>query len=264
MNIPNVLTIAGSDPSGGAGIQADLKTFAALGVYGMAALTALTAQNTCGVLGIHPVPADFVTQQLEAIFADIRVDALKIGMAGEVEVIEAIACALEKECPPFVVVDPVMVAASGDALLTAKAADALRRRLVPLADIVTPNLPEAMALLGRNLGQEDAAKALLDLGAKAVLVKGGHGQGAHSVDVYADQTGALERFSAPRIATTATHGTGCTLAAAIAAYAGLGAQGTASIRAAKAFVTGAIADADALTVGHGHGPINHLWQMREN
>ncbi|HBH26671.1 MAG TPA: bifunctional hydroxymethylpyrimidine kinase/phosphomethylpyrimidine kinase [Rhodospirillaceae bacterium] len=258
--IPNVLTIAGSDPSGGAGIQADLKTFAALGTYGMAALTALTAQNTRGVRAVHGLPADFVAAQVQAVLDDVRVDAAKIGMAGEAAVIEALAGLLASRKPPHLVVDPVMVAASGDMLLSKESAQALRTHLVPLADVLTPNLPEAAAFLGCALPQEEAAKALLDLGPRAVLLKGGHAQGAESTDVYVDRSGAVLHLSAPRIDTRATHGTGCTLAAALAAYLALGADGPGAARAAKAFVTGAITGADALEVGSGHGPVNHLWQ----
>lgn len=258
--IPNVLSIAGSDPCGGAGIQADLKTFAALGVYGMAALTALTAQNTRGVVDVHPVPGAFVRAQLQAVFEDIRVDAVKIGMAWNAPTIAAIADVLEQHRPPYVVLDPVMVASSGDSLLDPEAAAALKARLVPLATVLTPNLPEARALLGRDLPVEDAARALLDLGPGAVLLKGGHGAGRESVDILVDKSGRSVRLSAPRIETQSTHGTGCTLAAALAAFLAGGEHLESAARAAKAYITGAILEADALTVGAGHGPVHHGWK----
>ena len=261
--IPNVLSIAGSDPSGGAGVQADLKTFAALGVYGMAAITALTAQNTCGVTGVHAPGAAFVRVQLEAVFADVRVDAVKIGMAWDAPTIAAIADVLEAHRPPHVVLDPVMVAASGDRLLAREAEAALKTRLLSLADVVTPNLPEAEALLGRDLSQEDAARALLELGPRAVLLKGGHAQGAESTDILVRSGHAPLVLSAPRIAGRAGHGTGCTLSAALAAFLALGADLPGAARAAKAYVTGAMAGAEVLEVGGGlSSPLDHAWQIR--
>lgn len=254
----NVLSIAGSDPSGGAGIQADLKTFAALGVYGMAAITALTAQNTRGVTGVQMVGADFARAQIKAIFDDIKVDALKIGMTGNSATIIAIANMLRTYKPRFVVLDPVMVATSGDALLSDNGARALVSQLIPLADIITPNLPEGRALLGKDADGDKMAKGLLNLGAKAVLLKGGHGDGDKAVDIFASQDGAFEHLSAPRVNTKNTHGTGCTLAAAIAAFAAKGTPTLDACRAAKEYVTRAIKTADKLNVGHGHGAVNHL------
>jgi hydroxymethylpyrimidine/phosphomethylpyrimidine kinase len=261
--IPNVLSIAGSDPSGGAGVQADLKTFAALGVYGMAALTALTAQNTRGVTAVHAPGADFMRAQLDAIFADVRVDAVKIGMVWDAATITSIADVLAAHRPAHIVLDPVMVAASGDRLLAAEAEDALKTHLLPLADVVTPNLPEAAAFLGRDLPPEGAARALLDMGARAVVLKGGHGDGPESTDILLRTGCAPLVLSAPRLEGRAGHGTGCTLSAALAAFLALGADMPGAARAAKAYVTGAMAGADVLEVGGGpSGPLDHAWQTR--
>ena len=262
MITPAALSIAGSDSSGGAGIQADLKTFAALGVYGASVITALTAQNTKGVTGIHPVPADFVTAQLEAVFSDLDIGAVKIGMVADVAIIDAIAATLKRVRPKAVVLDPVMVATSGDALLGAGAVDALKTRLIPLASIVTPNLPEAAALLSEAIASSpDAIEAqgrrLLALGARAVLIKGGHGEGPESIDYLLTQN-SVETLSAPRIATRNTHGTGCSLSSAIAAGLAKGEELATAVRNAKAFISAAIASADRFSVGHGHGPIHHF------
>lgn len=256
--IPNLLTIAGSDPSGGAGIQADLKTFAALGGYGMAAITALTAQNTRGVFGIHQPPADFVRQQIQVIFDDIRVDAVKVGMAGSVETIAAIADVLQENKPPIIVVDPVMVAQSGDALLNAVEILALKEKLLPLATIITPNLPEAEVLLGRTIDNPiQAAQDLLKF-SSAVLLKGGHADGARSDDILATPD-MLITLDAPRIATKNNHGTGCTLASALAAFLAHGLSLREAARRAKHYITQALQHSDQLSVGHGHGPVDHFW-----
>lgn len=263
--IPNVLTIAGSDPSGGAGIQADLKAFAAQGAYGMAALTALTAQNTRGVSGVHMVPPDFVGAQIAAVLEDVRVDAVKIGMIGEAPVAEAVADALAGYAGP-IVLDPVMVAKGGARLLAAEAVAAVRDRLLPMAAVVTPNLAEAADLLGRGpiadrAGMERAAADLRAAGARAVLLKGGHLGGEDSPDLLLDAAGAVW-FEAPRVATRNSHGTGCTLAAALAARLARGEGLAEAARVAKAYLAGALACADALDVGSGHGPVHHfhaLW-----
>jgi hydroxymethylpyrimidine/phosphomethylpyrimidine kinase len=262
MSLPIALTIAGSDSSGGAGIQADLKTFAALEVYGASVITALTAQNTQGVHAIHPVPPAFVTAQMDAVFDDLDVKAVKIGMVGELSTIEAIAAALSRFKPAHVVLDPVMVATSGDRLLSADAVAGLRRDLFPLASLVTPNLPEAAALLGEPIARDEAAIAgqgrrLIAIGARAVLIKGGHGQGAESVDYFlcGDDVVAL---AAPRLSTKNTHGTGCSLSSAIAANLARGERLEEAVRGAKAWITAAIAAADRLEVGHGHGPVHHF------
>ena len=265
--IANVLTIAGSDSGGGAGIQADLKTFSALRCYGLSVVTAITAQNTREVSAIHALPAAFVAAQLEAVFSDIEIDAVKIGMLGAAPVIEAVAAALERWRPPFVVLDPVMVAKSGAALLPPDSVDALRSRLLPLATLVTPNLPEAGVLLDGPAptdedGMIDAAGRLRALGARAVLVKGGHGAGDSVLDLLEDGQGILP-LEAPRIATTSTHGTGCTLASAIAAELAKGRELRDAVRLARDYLQGAIRAAGRLRVGSGHGPVHHfhaLWQ----
>lgn len=270
--IANVLTIAGLDPSGGAGILADVKAMSACGTYGMAVVAALTAQNTCGVSGWQPVAPDFVRAQIDAIFEDIRVDAVKIGMLGTPEVIDAVAEALERHRPPFVVLDPVMVAKGGDRLLAKEAESALCERLLPLTTVITPNLPEAAVLAGeaeiRERGEMPAlARKLLErLAPDAwVYLKGGHLTESESPDLLLSRETSLT-FEAPRIATKNTHGTGCTLSAAIAAQLGRGESVPEAVRKAKAYVYEAIAHADELGVGHGHGPTNHfatLWRSGE-
>ena len=256
------VSIAGSDSSGGAGLQADLKTFSALGVYGATVITALTAQNTLGVQAIHNVPAKFVTAQIDSVFSDLNVSAVKIGMVSEAEIIEAIAAGLEKHHAKNIVLDPVMVATSGDVLLNYSAIDSLRQKLLPLARVVTPNLPEAAKLLDTSIADNEVemlaqAQAMLSLGPDAVLVKGGHGQGDASVDVLVTK-GATLTFSAPRIATRNTHGTGCTLAAAIAAELAKGADLGDAISSAKDYLTAALRHADQLAIGHGSGPVHHF------
>jgi hydroxymethylpyrimidine/phosphomethylpyrimidine kinase len=262
MSIPVALTIAGSDSSGGAGIQADLKTFAACGVYGASAITALTAQNTRGVSGIHDVPPDFITAQIDAVFSDLDVKAVKIGMVARREAIEAIVAGLIRWSPKHVVVDPVMVATSGDPLLSPDAVDALRTKLFPRASLITPNLPEAAALLNEAIAESEAdierqGRRLLAMGSPAVLIKGGHGHGPESTDFLIDGHSVI-RLAAPRIATSNTHGTGCSLSSAIAAGLAKGNGLEAAVRDAKAYVSAAIAAADRLQVGHGHGPIHHF------
>jgi hydroxymethylpyrimidine/phosphomethylpyrimidine kinase len=264
--IPNVLTIAGVDPSGGAGIAADLKAFSAQGAYGMCVVTALTAQNTRAVTGVRLIEPGFVAEQIDAVFADVRVDAVKIGMIGTAEIAAAVAAALRRHAARHVVIDPVMIAKSGDRLLAEAAVEAMRTLLLPLAEVVTPNLPEAAVLAGipepRDLaGMRAAATAIAALGPASVLVKGGHLDGPESIDVFLDGDTVTE-LHAPRIATKNTHGTGCTLSAAIAAL--LPRMGRLeAVRAAKDYLTGALAAADDLTVGTGHGPVHHfhaLWK----
>jgi hydroxymethylpyrimidine/phosphomethylpyrimidine kinase len=262
MALPVALTIAGSDSSGGAGIQADLKTFAAFGVYGASAITALTAQNTRGVRGIHPVPPAFVTAQIDAVFDDLDVKAVKIGMLAERATIEALAASLSRWKPGLIVLDPVMVATSGDRLLSTDAVSVLRERLIPKATLITPNLPEAAALLGEAVASDEATirsqgKKLLATGARAVLIKGGHGQGAESID-YLLIGSSVIALPAPRIATVNTHGTGCSLSSAIAAGLAKGEALEQAVRAAKTWISAAIAAADGLGIGHGHGPIHHF------
>src|SRR3979411_2359747 len=260
--MPIALTIAGSDSSGGAGIQADLKTFAAFGVYGASVVTALTAQNTRGVTGIHLVPADFVTAQIGAVFSDLAVNAVKIGMVAQVATIDAIVAGLTQWSPKHVVLDPVMVATSGDRLLATDAVEGLRTKLIPRAALITPNLPEAAALLDEPVAVSEAAiesqgKRLLAMGCRAVLIKGGHGQGPKSIDCLIVNEGSIAR-AAPRIVTKNTHGTGCSLSSAIAAGLAKGENMETAGRHAKVWISAAIAAADRLGVGHGHGPIHHF------
>ena len=262
MTIPIALTIAGSDSSGGAGVQADLKTFSALGVYGASVITALTAQNTTGVSGIHQVPADFVTAQIDAVFADLEVNAVKIGMVAQRATIEAIVAGLTRWSPKQIVLDPVMVATSGDYLLAADAVAALRTELIPRALLITPNLPEAAALLEEPVATSEAAIAsqgrrLLAMGCRAVLIKGGHGQGAESIDYLFGGSGTIA-LAAPRLATQNTHGTGCSLSSAIAAGLAKGEDMETAVRGAKAWISAAMAAADRLDVGRGHGPVHHF------
>ena len=265
-HIANALSIAGSDPSGGAGIQADLKSFAANHVYGMSVVTALTAQNTRGVTGIHLAPITFITAQIDAIFDDIRVDAVKIGMAATAETAIAIATALRGKPISNIVLDPVMVAKGGAPLLEPDAVDAVRRHLLPLATVLTPNLPEAATLLGQSEAQSrDAMKAqglaLLAYGPQAVFIKGGHFSAGGCPDLLVTAT-SCEWFEAERIDTLNTHGTGCSLSSALAAGLANGKSVEAAAYQAKAYVTGAIAAASQLDVGSGHGPLHHfhaLW-----
>ena len=264
--IPNVLTLAGVDPSGGAGIFADLKTFSALGAYGTGIVVALTAQNTQGVTGIHLVPAAFVAQQIDTLFADVRIDSAKVGMLANAELIATVSAGLRRHGVRRLVVDPVMVSKSGHHLLQPDAVEALRRELLPLAEVVTPNLPEAGVLLGRTEPRtieemRIAARDLHQFGSRFVLLKGGHLDGAESIDILDDGTTQIELRS-PRIATRNTHGTGCTLSAAIAALLPQRATTADAVRDAKNYLTSAIAAADQLSVGHGHGPVHHfhaLW-----
>ena len=261
--IANVLSIAGSDPSGGAGIQADLKTFAALGCYGMAAITALTVQNTRGVRGVHVPDPDFVASQIDALFDDIEIDAVKIGMLASGAIAEAVAAVLARRGARNIVLDPVLAATSGDSLGAPDVAESIRRSLLPLATVVTPNIPEAMRFTDRpepasvdDLGA--MAQAFLAQGARAVLIKGGHLAGAVATDILFDRDGT-HRFDAPRVETRNTHGTGCTLSSAIAAGLARGVPLAQAVAEAKTYLTQALQTSSALNVGRGHGPVNHLW-----
>lgn len=258
--IPNVLSIAGSDPSGGAGVQADIKTISANGGYAMAVITALTAQNTQGVFAVEMVSTAMIVAQLTALRTDIRIDAIKIGMLGTSEIIQAVEKALHGYCAP-IILDPVMVAKSGDRLLAAEASFALRK-LLPMARVITPNLPEAADLLGcqeatTRAQMQDQACSLLAMGAGAVLLKGGHLPGDTCPDVLVEPT-CLTWFDGPRQTTTQTHGTGCTLSSALATFISLGLPLPDATRRAKAYVRDAIAWASVLSVGHGHGPTHHF------
>lgn len=261
-----VLTIAGSDSGGGAGIQADLKTIAANGGYGFSVITALTAQNTKGVFGIHPVPVDFVRQQLEVVLSDIGADAIKIGMLFSAELIETIADVLHVSKVKNIVLDPVMVATSGDKLLEDEAVSALQDKLIPMADLITPNLPEAAVLLGREIRskeeQEQGAVELAGLGCSSVLVKGGH-LGESSCDdlLYMANTQATRSYPVERIATDNTHGTGCTLSSAIATGLARGMNVEEAVTAGKEYITGAIRSGADYIIGGGHGPVDHFYRF---
>jgi len=263
--IARALTIAGSDSGGGAGIQADLKTFTALRVYGLSVVTAITAQDTCRVAGVVELPADFVRLQLDLVMRDIGADAAKTGMLSSPEIIEAVAEGVREHRIERIVVDPVMRAKSGDRLLRAEAEEALVRQLLPLAYLVTPNIPEAEALVGWPIrSREDmkrAAQHIFDLGPRAVLIKGGHlDAGPEVVDILYDGRQFYE-FAAERIGTRNTHGTGCTYSAAIAAYLARGDNVLEAIRKAKHYVTMAIRY--GFPIGRGHGPLNHFWREGE-
>ena len=262
MTPPIALTIAGSDSGGGAGIQADIKTFSALGTYGCSAITALTAQNTTGVHGILGISPDFIRAQIDAVFDDIPVAAVKIGMLANATVIETVATALERWDPPWIVLDPVMVAKGGAPLLELSAIDALRTRLLPLASIVTPNLPEAAFLARVSVPSDrdsmpDLANAVLRLGCGSVLLKGGHLESGDSPDLLVSSDETLW-FEGTRHETRNTHGTGCTLSAAIAALLASGLHVRDAVAEAKRYVYDAIVAADTLNIGKGHGPVHHF------
>jgi hydroxymethylpyrimidine/phosphomethylpyrimidine kinase len=256
------LTIAGSDSGGGAGIQADLKTFAAHGVFGTSAITAITAQNTVGVTAVLALPADLVTAQIEAVATDIGTDAVKTGMLANAAIVEAVAAAIESLELPRVVVDPVMIAKSGDRLLEDEAVAALKAELLPHALVVTPNVPEAEVLAGMTIADLDharrAARRIRDLGPQAVVIKGGHLEGPEAIDLLWDGH-EMTPLKAPRLPGTSTHGTGCTFASAIAANLALGATLVDAVQRAKVYLTEAIRRAPGL--GHGHGPVDHLWPI---
>lgn len=262
------LTIAGSDSGGGAGIQADLKTFSALGCYGMSVITALTAQNTQAVTGIHPVPPAFIAEQIDAVMQDIGADAVKIGMLHSSEVIYTIQERLVYYHAQNIVLDPVMVAKSGDKLLQDEAVEALKSGLIPLATVITPNLPEASVLLARPIERvsqmEEACIELTNLGSEAVLLKGGHLQGEQSPDIlYIKKEGTLLRLEAERIDTDNTHGTGCTLSSAIAAFLAKGYAIQEAIRNAKNYISETIKAGASYQLGHGHGPVHHFYKYWE-
>ena len=263
---PIVLTIAGSDSGGGAGIQADIKAISATGSYACSVITALTAQNTQGVSGIYPISSEFVEQQLDAVFSDLNVIAVKIGMLSDSDVIHSVAKKIKQYKPQYLVVDPVMVATSGDLLLQASAIESLKSELLPLADVITPNLPEAAALIGTKVPQNedemvDMINELRQLGAKSVLLKGGHLEDdSNSTDLLIC-TDTVERLSTARIETRNTHGTGCTLSSAIASYLAQGHELQAAVTLGKHYITQAIIHADELNIGQGHGPVNHFFAL---
>ncbi|WP_116247887.1 bifunctional hydroxymethylpyrimidine kinase/phosphomethylpyrimidine kinase [Nocardiopsis sp. FIRDI 009] len=263
MSAYNIVSIAGSDPSGGAGIQADLKAFSAHGTYGMTVITALTAQSTRGVTGVHGVPVDFVNQQMDTLLTDATVHAVKVGMLATAEITEAVADAITRYELRNVVVDPVMVAKSGDRLLEPSAVKALRTRLLPLADLITPNLPESADLLDEPEAADLAAmraqaERLLELGPRRVLLKGGHLPGEESVDVLVSRDSGPVEFRAARVATRNTHGTGCTLSSSIAALLPQRPDAATAVADAKAYLTEAIRRADEIDAGGGQGPVHHF------
>ncbi|EGF08232.1 phosphomethylpyrimidine kinase [Neisseria bacilliformis ATCC BAA-1200] len=262
---PRVLTIAGSDSGGGAGIQADLKTFGALGAYGASVITAVTAQNTQGVQAVHTVPSDIIRAQCESVFTDIRIDAVKIGMLPDTETICTVAAALRRHPAPFTVLDPVLVATSGDSLALENTTQALLGELMPLADLLTPNLSELAALSGRSLPRDEnemleQGRLLLQSGAKAVLLKGGHWSGGFARDWLVRQNADPQCFIGSRIPTRNTHGTGCTLSSAIAALYPHSKQLHLAVAAAKSYLHGAIDAGQHWHLGHGNGPVAHFWR----
>jgi len=261
-----VLTIAGSDSSGGAGIQADLKTMSAIGCYGMSVITALTAQNTQGVSGIHAVPPSFAADQMSAVFTDIGADAVKIGMLYSAELIEVVAQQLKKYGAENIILDPVMVAQSGDKLLKEDAIDAIKTHLLPLADVVTPNIPEAQVFLDCKLSNledmQDAAKILAHFGCRSVLIKGGHLTENDSTDLlYLSREDRFVILKSRRIVTRNNHGTGCTLSSAIASYMAKGYGIEDAVGKAKTYITNAIQAGAGYTIGHGHGPVHHFFKF---
>lgn len=265
MNVPIAVTIAGSDSGGGAGIQADLKSFSANRVYGASVITALTAQNTLGVSAIHDVPADFIAAQIDAVFSDLDVASVKIGMLSQIETIQTVSAGLDKYTPKFVVLDPVMVAESGDPLLAKDAINELVGNLFPRSTLITPNLHEAAKILNVGMAKSREqmrvqARALHELGADSVLLKGGHSDDDEAADILISASGE-KWFSAPRIDTKNTHGTGCSLSSAIAANLAHGAPMADAVARAKNWLTGAIKAADQLTIGKGHGPVHHFHNL---
>lgn len=265
-----MLTLAGSDSGGGAGIQADLKTASALGVYGASAITSLTAQNTLGVSGIHLVPADFVRAQAEAVLDDIGVGAVKIGMLPTPEIVDAVAELIEKYDIQHVVLDPVMIATSGDALISREAIRRIVDRLIPLVEVVTPNIPEAECITGLSIGEATGddyrrlARAFFARGARAVLLKSGHLAAERAEDIlFMGDTGAEFHYPYTKTPTPNTHGTGCTLSSAIASLLALGAPLAEAVGAAEEYVHRAVAAGAAYTLGRGHGPVHHFWRWWE-
>ncbi|WP_455497127.1 bifunctional hydroxymethylpyrimidine kinase/phosphomethylpyrimidine kinase [Coprobacter sp.] len=260
---PKCLTIAGSDSGGGAGIQADLKTMSAIGVYGMSVITAITAQNTCGVKAIQPIEPEIVTAQLEAVLTDIGTDSIKIGMLHSAGIVKAIIEILDKYTPRYVVLDPVMISTSGHKLIEDDTIEIIRKELFARSTIITPNLDEAMLLSGIQISEEKdmykAGKKLLAKGCRAVLMKGGHLKSKIMTDILLTLEGEKYIFNAENITTPNTHGTGCTLSSAIASYLALGSTLPEAVKQAKQFITSAIEAGKGITTGKGHGPLNHFF-----
>lgn len=266
---PIVLTIAGSDSGGGAGIQADIKAISATGSYACSVITAITAQNTLGVSAIYPIPLEHVEKQLDAVFSDLNVVAVKVGMLADVDIIRVVAAKIKQYRPQFLVVDPVMIATSGDLLLQASAINTLKTELLPLADVITPNLPEGAALIGSEVPANEAEMIAMIadlrlLGAHTVLLKGGHleqDENSNDLLIFADE---VIPFSAKRVNTRNTHGTGCTLSSAIASYLAQGNSLQQAVELGKQYISQAIAHADELDIGKGHGPVNHFFNGHAN
>nr|WP_086941005.1 bifunctional hydroxymethylpyrimidine kinase/phosphomethylpyrimidine kinase [Thaumasiovibrio occultus] len=270
MSTPITLTIAGSDSGGGAGIQADIKAISATGGYACSAITALTAQNTQGVSGIFPVPIDFVAAQLDAVFTDLEVKAVKIGMLADCDIITTVAAKLQQYQPEHIVLDPVMVATSGDLLLKQEAIACLKEQLLPIATVITPNIPEALALTQSPLNAHDLSQddiehlisALDGLNTPAVLLKGGHLEADSLATDYLIRQGSVNEYKSQRIFTLNTHGTGCTLSSAIASYLAQGCTLDEAIDRAKTYITHALSGADRFQIGKGHGPVDHFFALR--
>lgn len=263
-NTPIVLTIAGSDSGGGAGIQADIKAMSATGSYACSVITAITSQNTLGVSAIHPIPLEHISSQLDAVFTDLNVVAVKVGMLADSQIIKVVADKIRQYQPKHLVVDPVMVATSGDLLLEQNAISTLKQELLPLADLITPNLPEGAALIGGDVPQDEEQmgamiESLRALGAKAVLLKGGHLEGDENSNDLLIMPDSSELLRTKRVATKNTHGTGCTLSSAIASYLAQGNRLHKAVYLGKQYISQAIAHADLLQVGKGHGPVHHFF-----
>lgn len=261
---PIVLTIAGSDSGGGAGIQADIKAMSATGSYACSVITAITSQNTQGVSAIHPIPLEHIESQLDAVFSDLNVVAVKVGMLADAEIIKVVAAKIRQYQPKHLVVDPVMVATSGDLLLEQSAISTLKQELLPLADLITPNLPEGAALIGGEVPQDEEQmgamiESLRALGAKAILLKGGHLEQDENSNDLLIESQSSELIAAKRVATKNTHGTGCTLSSAIASYLAQGNNLHKAVHLGKQYISQAIAHADQLEVGQGHGPVHHFF-----
>ncbi|WP_117232401.1 bifunctional hydroxymethylpyrimidine kinase/phosphomethylpyrimidine kinase [Vibrio maerlii] len=266
---PVVLTIAGSDSGGGAGIQADIKAMSATGSYACSVITAITSQNTLGVSAIFPIPLDHVESQIDAVFSDLNVVAVKVGMLADSSIIQVVARKIKQYQPKFLVLDPVMVATSGDLLLEQSAISTLKQELIPLADIITPNLPEGAALTGKPVPESEAEMtAMIDelraLGSKAVLLKGGHLEEDENSNDLLILKKSDQLISAKRFLTKNTHGTGCTLSSAIASYLAQGHSLLEAVKLGKAYISQAIAHADELDIGQGHGPVHHFYQLKQS
>lgn len=266
MKYSRVLSIAGSDSGGGAGIQADIKSISACGCYAATAITAVTVQNTLGVEAVHPIPTEIVEAQIDAVLGDIGADAVKVGMLHSSEIVDVVCRAIDRYTPKSVVVDPVMVSTSGHRLIDESAIDSLRENLLPRATIITPNIPEAEILLGEtittNEDLERAAKALSERYNVSVLLKAGHMEDDMLIDIFYEAEGKIHRLSSPRVETPNTHGTGCTLSASIAAFLAMGHTPALAVNSAKEYLTKAIASGAEYTIGGGHGPVDHLFAMR--